>query len=80
MNNGDKLGEERWDEPKKVTEMVGCEHVPIRWQPFGPWHSLHLWLLPSERGTYIVLEGGKLKILCSPCMRIASTPVSFRAD
>jgi hypothetical protein len=51
----------------KLTEMCACEHVRVTWQPIVTNRTPHAWV--RTMNIYIVIEEGKVKIVCSLCFR-----------
>lgn len=59
----------------KLTEMVACEHLPVVWQPLVLSKVPHAWV--RCKALYVIVEEGKVKLICPDCFKTATVPALF---
>ena len=55
------------DNREKLTELVWCNHLRVIPSPLVSASSAHCYIPPQK--TYLVVENGKVKLICPECWR-----------
>jgi hypothetical protein len=58
-----------------LKEMIACDHLSVVWQPLLNTNVPHAWI--RSKAMYVVVEEGKVKLLCPDCFYVGARPTWF---